>query len=286
MTDTERDAAIEEVRDSLIIRASPRRHMSAIIAASGGLGFLASYLLLRGGLTTMALRYPIAVAVGYLAFLGLLRLWLGRYRLRIAHGGAASGRDDPSWSPLDVVDVPLRVVGRSGARGGGFSGFGGGGGSAGGGAGRTFDAAGQLSRAAAQPAVQPAMPLPRPSSSGGPGGHFGLDLDSLDEGAWVLIPLTIAAILALGAALYVVLIAPSLLAELLLDAALSAGLYHRVQGVRGQHWLRSAVRHTVIPALFVAVLLTAAGYAMQLAYPDAVSIGRVWERATHSREAR
>jgi hypothetical protein len=54
--------------------------------------------------------------------------------------------------------------------------------------------------------------------------------------------LTIVAMMfAVVAAFWIVWVAPALFAELVLDAALAAGLYRRVRGVRGDHWLRTAV---------------------------------------------
>jgi hypothetical protein len=111
----------------------------------------------------------------------------------------------------------------------------------------------------------------------------GFDLD-LGDGALVLIAAAVGAALALGAAIYVVYIAPVLFAELLLDAALAAGLYRRVRGIHGDHWVRSAVRRTIGPAIVAAVLLAVSGALMQSVYPGASSIGRVWERAMQAEE--
>jgi hypothetical protein len=45
--------------------------------------------------------------------------------------------------------------------------------------------------------------------------------------------------------------------------------------VERRRWLVTAIRGTILPACIVAMLLGAAGTVMQLAYPDAVSIGAV-----------
>jgi hypothetical protein len=50
--------------------------MSLIVGLTGAAGFLASYFMLRSGVTSMALRYPVAIAIAYAAFLILLWLWL------------------------------------------------------------------------------------------------------------------------------------------------------------------------------------------------------------------
>lgn len=273
---SDRAAAIEKVRTRLTRRASPRWHMSVMIALAGGVGFLASYGMLKTGVTIMAIRYPLAVGAGYLALLGLLSIWLRRYQLRHDQAGRRRQRegDDP-WSGVDVVDIPFGLLD---AGGDAPEGFGGGGGFSGGGAGGRIAGVAEGSRAPL--GVPSHVRSPGGGSGGGRGPSFGLDLGALDEGAWVLIPAAIAAAVALGAAIYVVYIAPVLFAELLLDAALSAGLYRRLKGVQGQHWLKSAVRRTAGPAVVAAALLAASGALMQSVYPGASSIGRVWERAT------
>ena len=245
-----------------------------MIALAAGVGFLASYGMLKAGLTTMALRYPLALAAGYVALLGLLSVWLRRYQLRHDEGVRRRQRGgDDAWSGIDVVDIPFVLPD---AGGDAPEGFGGGGGFSGGGAGGRIAGVAEGSRA---PIGVPSQ-LRSPATGGSKGPSFGLDLGALDEGAWVLIPAAIAAAVALGAAIYVVYIAPVLFAELLLDAALAAGLYRRLKGVQGQHWLRSAVRRTAGPALVAAALLAVSGGLMQRVYPGASSIGRVWERVT------
>lgn len=248
--------------------------MSAIIAIAAGVGFLASYGLLKAGVTAMAVRYPVALAAAYLAFLGALAVWLRRYQLR--HEQAARrrrGRGDDSWLDLDVVDIPFNFGASSVDA---PEDFGGGGGFAGGGAGGRIAGVAEVPRGPL--GVSPPVQSSVAGSSKGP--SFGLDLGALDDGAWVLIPAALAAAVALGAAIYVVYIAPVLFAELLLDAALAAGLYRRLRGVQGQHWLRSAIRRTIGPAVVAAILLAGSGALMQMVYPGASSIGRVWERAT------
>ncbi len=57
-------------------RRWPRLIMSVVLALAGGLGFLSSVAMLAAGLEKMWLRYPLAVLVGWIAFLGLVRLWV------------------------------------------------------------------------------------------------------------------------------------------------------------------------------------------------------------------
>jgi hypothetical protein len=78
--------------------------------------------------------------------------------------------------------------------------------------------------------------------------------------------------------MYVVYLAPALLAELLLDAGLAAGLYRRLSRIERRSWLTTAVRNTIVPAALAAGLLAIAGGIMQTVYPSAVSVGGVVEQ--------
>jgi hypothetical protein len=102
------------------------------------------------------------------------------------------------------------------------------------------------------------------AAAGGP------DLDDL------AIPLAAVA-LALGMALallYLVYIAPLLLAEVLVDGALAYALLRHLRGQDPQHWLASTWRHTWLPFLASAVLLSAVGAALAWHMPGARSIGQ------------
>lgn len=265
----QRQHAIASVRTSLLRRASPRMHMLGLVIVTGGVGFLASYALLHAGIRSMALRYPVAAATGYAAFLGLIWLWLRRYRLT-ARKRSERGRYQID---LDVAQFPLdELFSPAPTTVDGFEGFGGGGGFVGGGGGSDWTGPGPVFHAAS----------PMPSSGGGGGGASGggWDLD-LDEGALWLIPIAIIAAVVLCVVGYVLYLAPTLFAELLLDAGLATGLYRKLLRAERRSWLTTAIRSTVVPACFVAALLALAGTIMQGVYPDAVSIGRVVE---HLRE--
>lgn len=71
-----RQTEIYRVQANLVETGFPRLKMLFIVSLTGGAGFLASFLMLHGGLTTMAWRYPASVGVAYLVFLFLLWLWL------------------------------------------------------------------------------------------------------------------------------------------------------------------------------------------------------------------
>jgi hypothetical protein len=241
---------IEIIKRRLVRRSWPRLQVSLILLSTGLAGFLTSFSLLHLGIPWMWLRYPIAIVFAYCVFLLLLRFWLSLHRTQ-------SG----------IFDIGLELfqsatdVGFTGSPGVGegfeFSGGGdAGGGGAGGSWGESISSASTSSH-----------------SSIFDGLSFDLDL----EEGWLIVIAIIALIGGLFATLYIVYIAPALLAEVLIDGALVAGLYRRVERIEQRHWLRAALRQTVLPALLVAILFTVAGYAMQRAVPRAHSMGEVWK---------
>ncbi|MGH9928806.1 MAG: hypothetical protein ACREA9_06200, partial [Pyrinomonadaceae bacterium] len=193
----------------------------------------------------MWLRYPIAILIAYGAFLVLLGLWLWlqRHSLREA-----------DLSALDFAPSNTSSQGESLHFGGGDAG--------GSGAGGSWE--------------QSVSSSTTPSSSGGGSvsPDIGIDLD-LGEGCLLVIAM-IALVGGLIASFYVIYIAPALLAEILVDGALVAGLYRRVKHIEAGNWLQTALRRTLLPAILAAVFFTVAGVALQKAVPTAKSIGDVW----------
>jgi hypothetical protein len=250
-----RERVVRLVKSRLLRRGQPRLLVSLILLITGLAGFLVSYLLLHSAMTRMWLRYPLAILFAYCVFLLLLRLWLALQRPR---RNRIEG--DGVHDMLDVGDALLRSRGGSYSEGFRFSGAGGDAG--GGGAGSSW---GESS-------------LSSSSSSGSSGGGGGGGFD-LDDGAIIVVAIVVIAG-ALLAVLYVVYIAPALLAEVLVDGVLVAGLYKELKGVEQRHWLRAAVRKTLPPALIAAALFSAGGYALQRAAPEARSVGEVWKRLT------
>jgi hypothetical protein len=94
----------------------------------------------------------------------------------------------------------------------------------------------------------------------------------------IVVIVIVALVGAAWAALWIVWAAPGFLAELLLDVALASGLYRRLRGIKGGHWMSTAVRRTVWRFAAVAALFSLAGAAMQVYSPDAKSIGQVFHR--------
>lgn len=117
----ERAKALRGLRIYFAHRRWPRMTMSVIVAASGGAGFVASFAMLRAGLHSMALRYPLAVLGAWAVFLLLMWAWaqaerrwfLPQDELERMLGLPDPGtRDDPSlepssrwWDRLDLADI-------------------------------------------------------------------------------------------------------------------------------------------------------------------------------------
>ena len=211
--------------------------LALIVAASALVGILASLLLLHLGLFHMGIRYLVCFALAYLVFLALLRLW------------AARGMSD-----LDPgIDAPDLRGGGPGPFRGRDGDFGGGGASGSWGSGAEAPDVGTVS----DPAT--------------PGVADALDLD---EGWAFLLPLAIVlgGLLAAG---YVISIAPILLAEVLLDVVVAAGVFRGARNFDPQYWVVGALRRTWVAALALAVLLGGLGWLLQLAAPHAHTIGAV-----------
>ena len=71
-----RSHAILRLKRRLEQDSFPRTQMSLIVGLTGAAGLLFSFMLLQAGVTSMALRYPLALLLAYGVFLLLLWLWL------------------------------------------------------------------------------------------------------------------------------------------------------------------------------------------------------------------
>lgn len=244
-----RSHAILRIKRRLERDAFPRIQMSLIVGLTGAAGLLFSFLMLEVGVTSMALRYPLALLMAYGVFLLLLWLWL-------------------RTKAEDYVDIPdLSSLIPSGS-GDSVSVFQGGGGNfGGGGASGSFDG--------------PASFAPLESDSASPLEEATSAVGDADELAIPLIAVAFALGLAL-ASLYVVYAAPMLFAELLVDGALSYALYHKIKGT-DSHWLGSAVRRTALPFLLTGGIVSITGAAMAAYAPGAHSIGQVIQHTSSVR---
>ncbi len=260
-----RQTRVERMRELLLRRGMPRLQMSLILMLTGLVGFLVSFALLHLGVGRMWLRYPFAVIVAYAAFLLLLRLWLF-YHQRVSRESSSFDLD------LNILDgVPVDLSGAAND----VAGFGGGGDFGGAGAGGDW---GTQGLSAASESVSGGG-----GSSGGSGGGGSGLLDSLDigvdadEGCFFVIALLLLILGGLLASLYVVYLAPALLAEILVDGLLVSGLYRRVKEPVPGNWLLGAVRRTLVPVLLTFACFVAAGYILNRLAPEARTIREVWQ---------
>jgi hypothetical protein len=244
----ERRLLIEMLRERLSTDGFPRLQMLVIVAVAGVAAFACSVVALRLGIAHMGVRYGVASIAGYLTFVGMVRLWIAWQRGRWEPDGldAVDVMDAAISSPPDVgIERGVPAMFRGGRSGGG-------------GASNLWDG----------PAPVRASGAPRPA-----GGGFSLDLDE----AWPVVVAVGCVALALGlvAVVYTIWLAPVLLAEVALDAALVSALYRKLRREDAGTWIGATLRRTWIPALAVVVLMTIAGSALQYAAPEARSIGGV-----------
>ena len=248
--ETAREKLTQRLRRALLKRESPRVQMGFLVGIAGGAGFLASVVLLRLGVEPIPVRYVLSVAFAYVVFLALLYLWILDRRRRASDNTATS-----RWVDLDpavALDLADPVSASAPDFTGGGGRFGGGGASS--------------SWSSTEGSV----------SSGGGGGGGGSSDFSLDfDDGWILVVLAAAAAILVGASIWIVALAPSLFAELLLDGVLSASLYRRLRRLPQRSWLETAVRRTLLPFILAAITLGVAGLAMERYAPEARSLGGV-----------
>lgn len=231
-----RTIAVASMRARLLRDGFPRIQMFILVSLTGLAGFGASAAMLGAGIDAMALRYALAMGVAYIVFLLLLWLWL-------------------RTSAADYLDsFPTGTSGGHGEGPAGFAGHGGG-----------FDGGGASANA----------DFGSDGSAIGAIGEKPLEaIAQADEGA---IPLAVV-LLALGivlSSLFVVWSAPVLFAEILVDALLAAGLYRRLRVMQPRHWMRAALKRTLLPFVLTTLAVTGAGWGMQAWAPDARSLGEV-----------
>jgi hypothetical protein len=230
---------------------SPRFQMALIVFLTGIIGFFSSVILLHADVEAMWIRYPLAIGLAYCAFLLFLWCWL-----RLRGKNFDSSFDLPSNLSSGSSNSDCVPTLDSLAPGGGNFGGGGASGSFGDGSAMASD-----------------------NVVGGGDVSSGLSdaAGGLDFGEFAVVLIVIVAITGgVWAALGIVTEAPSFLADVVLDAALAGGLYRRLRGVEGDHWLQTAVRRTVWRFAIVALLFSFAGVAMHLYSPEARSIGHVF----------
>jgi uncharacterized membrane protein HdeD (DUF308 family) len=249
---------VERLENRLRAESFPRLVMTAVVSIAGGVAFLCSVVTLSAGVDSMAVRYGLAAVAGYVVFGGVLRAWIGWRRSWLDH----------------VVDLPtpdfdLDVGRAAGSSSTLFSG----GRSGGGGASASFSPGPTASTVSAD--ANAAHALPMPGSSEKEGGWFKVIDPDADERIWFVVLAIVLAFSALIAVAFVVYSAPVLMAEVALGAGVMSGVYRSVRRHDDGHWVGAVWRRTWLPALLVIASVSVAGYLLQIAVPEANSIGDV-----------
>lgn len=245
--------------DRLRRRLQQRHWLHLHAALTGGLSLVGmsviSLCLLHAGVHSMALRYGIALACGYLLYLLLVRLWAGCMLRR-------------DWDPGDVPsDVPATSGKTGGAHAEGFES--GQGGSYGGGG-----ASGNWDDGAALPDVMPSssgVELPDVDLPG---------VDGLDEGALVLVPVLLIfaglllAVTGAGSLLWLVFGA-DLFLTVAVEVAFALLMARTLYVVEREGWLLAALRMSWKPMLGALVAAVALGGVADWLFPQADTLVQV-----------
>lgn len=263
-----RASRIEQMRKKILQGGRPRLLMTGILMLTGLTGFLSSFTLLHLGMTSMALRYPLAILLGYGVFLLCIRAWV---RSHATIPQETKSTSSSNWS----FDLP-NLKGGSNGGSGDFSFKGGSFG--GGGSGASFQS-GSTGLITSNPAALPVLPpenmsnAPNVANTSSGGGGWSLDLD---EGAIFLIVLVVALglFIALG---YVIWAAPAILAEILVDAVAASSLYGGLKQISRTQWFLTALKKTGWVVGVLCILFGGAGFLIQEEMPKVRSLGDVFQ---------
>ncbi|HEV2687300.1 MAG TPA: hypothetical protein VGV35_02065 [Bryobacteraceae bacterium] len=244
--------------------------MSLILAAVVASGVLGSKLLLKLGVHSMRLRYPLAILGSYVVFFLLVRVWIwyvSRVHNRSFGFGNTQSRRSGSGMNFGGGGGSVDIEGGGGS--GSFRGFGGGS-SGGGGA---SDSWGPGAEADIAPPVQG-------SGGGGGGSHWfsgsgGGDLDLGDDWA-ILLLLAVLVLAIVFAGGYLIYAAPNLLPEAAWQAGMAATLARATKDANHRNWLTCVLRGSAIPFTIILILGGALGWEARKHCPQAVKLSQVW----------
>ncbi len=254
-----------------------RFHMALILLGTFGSGLLASKVLLETGIGSMTVRYPLAVLLSYLAFFLFVKIWLW-YVSDAPADGPDRGRDAADVV-LDFVDIPgvsSTAVEKAIRFGGGQAG--------GGGAGGSFDVVADAAGEVPSPVPDAARAVADTAAkaAGGAGEAAGDAVSGLFDTDDAILPLLLlAALLAavLGAGLYLVWEAPSILPEAAFDAALAASLLRGAKRVEAPDWTAGVFRGTWKPFLWVVAVTVAFAAVAGHCFPHARKVADLFTAA-------
>jgi len=114
-----------------------------------------------------------------------------------------------------------------------------------------------------------------PTAVAVPRGPSTLDALSVLDDTWPVGVALVGIVIGVTALVGVVYASPALFAEVLLDAAVVGAVYRRARRRNRAHWLKGVVRRTWLPAAVLCVTIALAGFALQVAAPEARSLGDV-----------
>ncbi|MEP7339847.1 MAG: hypothetical protein ABI977_19060 [Acidobacteriota bacterium] len=257
-----------------------RFHMALILSAVCLSGVISSKLLLKFGITSMPVRYPIAVCCAYAIFFLSVRLWLWYIGISPRARDYLS-RTKNQRSQLENGGGTAFDLGSSSSASGDSSGAGfGGGGSGGGGASDSWGEApapGWLSASEPVPATVGSS-YKWGSATSGKSDWF--DFDFGDDGCLgVIVLLLLMALLAaiFGAGAYLIYEAPVIFGEAAFQAALASGLIKASKEIDNADWKGSVFKATWMPFAIVLTLAIAFGLAAHRYCPAATKASEVFK---------
>lgn len=264
-------ASAEALRQTLAARHAVRLHVALILAACFAVGLGITKLLLIAGVHAMWLRYAVALAAAYGAFLLGVRAWLSY--AGFDYPVLPARRRSLARDAADALGGDFPVGGGGAGRGGDVPVFrGGGGATGGGGASARFGAVGA---GGGSGDAGPAVALPGGGGRGGGTSGGGVDLG---DGGWVLLLLIALAAALFGAIVWIVYAAPTILADAAFAAMLSAGLVRPARHIASGGWVASVVGRTWFAFAVVFVLAMAFAVVAQRQFPDAHTLADVLRR--------
>lgn len=262
----------QRFQSALTSRFALRFHMTLLVLGVLGVGVLAGQAL-RPVVHSMGLRYALTVLLGYGAFFGVVRLWLGyAARTLIAEVPAEAL---PPEAPALVGRLGEAVAAATPPPPDGLL-------------------AGQLAVDLTSPSVHSTrgrdavdgLTLPSGSGSGGGGGGGGFDLGGDGEGFVVVVVVgaIVAVLLAVfGAAALSVWQAPAILGEAAFEMVLGATLARAARRIEGRNWALALWRATWARTLALLVVATIAGFAVQTVCPGVATLGEAVDRCVRDR---
>jgi len=243
---------VERIKVRLGRAGWPRLTMTAIMILTWAAWFLSSAGLLRLGIDSMALRYPLAVGIAYLAFLGMLWAWL-----RVMNSGRARAEALADASPASPGTGMAAAA---------------------------MAASGGLSTITSSPRDQEESRKREGAWTGDPSLLEIGDLGSgTDAGGFVLILALVALLSVLIVSGLMVATSPVLFAELLVDGMAMVAVTRSVRRSAVAHWSSGVLRRTWLPTAITAGVFCLVGLGLQLAAPGSATLAQVWQ-ATHHKQ--